>query len=94
MEKRLQNDAAAIQESHLRGEMLSLYWIPSAENYADSLTKIPYMPNSVLRNLMRSNAISVTPTGWVHSTDTREFAVVDAHSSEKESASVDSMSDS
>jgi hypothetical protein len=90
LEKRLQIDAAALQESHLKGELRSIYWIPSSENCADPLTKERYQSDSALRRLMRSNQLEVSPTGWVHRTDTHEHAMRrDAHSRETESPSVD-----
>jgi hypothetical protein len=90
LEKRLQIDAAALQESHLKGELRSLYWIPSSENCADPLTKSPYQQNSALIELMRTNVLQVSPTGWVHRTNSRaEHAILDdAHLREKKSSSV------
>jgi hypothetical protein len=89
-EKRLQIDAAALQESHLTGELRSLYWIPSNDNCADALTKEPYQKNSALLQLMRSNKINVSPTGWVHRTDKHECAVLsDAPSRKEEGPSVE-----
>jgi hypothetical protein len=65
-EKRLLIDAAALQESHLKGELRSLFWIPSAENCADALTKEPYQPDSALTRLIKTNMLQVTPCGWVN----------------------------
>jgi hypothetical protein len=39
LEKRLQIDAFALQESRMRGELRSLFWIQSRQNCADALTK-------------------------------------------------------
>jgi hypothetical protein len=76
MEKRLQIDVAGLQESHMKGELRSLYWIPSEQNYSDPLTKESYQKESALRRLMCTNRIQVTPSGWVRRIDdrTREHA--------------------
>ena len=39
LEKRLQIDAYALRQSHHKGELYSLAWIPSDQNIADALTK-------------------------------------------------------
>jgi hypothetical protein len=65
LEKRLQIDAFALQESHLRGELRSLLWIPSEQNCADALTKESYLEGSALRRLMATNKLEAQPTGWV-----------------------------
>jgi hypothetical protein len=65
-EKRLLIDAATLQESHLKGELRSLFRIPSAENCADSLTKDPCQPDSALVRLQKTNLLQVTPCGWAN----------------------------
>jgi hypothetical protein len=91
LEKRLQIDVAALQESHLKGELRSLHWIPSAENCADALTKEPYQRQSALLLLMSTNTLQVSPTGWVHRSERYdEHAIVDNPSSyERRSPSVE-----
>jgi hypothetical protein len=89
-EKRLLIDAAALQESHLKGELRSLFLIPSAENCAEALTKEPYQPDSALIRLLQTNLLQVTPCGWVNcaSLNSHDPFVLLKGSCEKESASV------
>jgi hypothetical protein len=65
LEKRLQIDAFALRESHSRGELRNLAWIPSGDNIADALTKDVPPSNHALIQLMRSNKLAVQPNGWV-----------------------------
>jgi hypothetical protein len=44
LENRLLINVYAVQEAHQRGELRSIYWIPSAENLSDPLTKSPVQP--------------------------------------------------
>jgi hypothetical protein len=61
MEKRLQIDAFALQEAHQRGELTALYWITSADNVADPMTKMPWQEQSALGTLMgQSRLQSIT----------------------------------
>jgi len=39
LEKRLQIDAHALRESHSKGELRYLAWIPGSQNFAEGLTK-------------------------------------------------------
>jgi hypothetical protein len=71
MEQRLQIDVAGLQESHMKGELRSLYWIPSEQNYSDPLTKDSYRKDSAMRRLMCTNRIQVTPSGWLRRIDDR-----------------------
>jgi hypothetical protein len=69
LEKRLQIDAAALQESHVNCELRSLYWISSSKNCADALTKELCQADSALMTMTQTNRLQVSPTGWVHRTD-------------------------
>jgi hypothetical protein len=79
LEKRLQIDASALRESHARGELRSLAWIPSHENVADAMTKGVPQENHALMQLMRSNRLCVHPQGWVrvNNSDTEKSVSVD-----------------
>jgi hypothetical protein len=68
LEKQLLIDVYAVQEVHQRGELRSIYWIPSVEILGDPLTKSPVQPKSALRECMRTNKMHVVPTGWIHRT--------------------------
>lgn len=63
-EKRLTKDVFSLQEAHRHGDLTSLFRIPSMENLADPLTKIPFQPKSALRLLMQSNRLQVKYEGW------------------------------
>jgi hypothetical protein len=63
LERRLQLDAFALQESHLGGELRSIFWIPSQQNCADALTKGSFQKESALRSLMLTNKLEIKPTG-------------------------------
>lgn len=64
-EKRLQLDCFTLRQSHARGELRSLSWIPSAQNLADGLTKNGITKHHSLWKVMLTNKIHVTPTGWI-----------------------------
>jgi len=64
LEKRLQIDVYAIRESHERGELRTLSWIPGKQNVADGLTKGLVSMEHPLRKLMTSNEISINAEGW------------------------------
>ena len=67
LEKRLQIDVHAIRESHKRGELRYLAWIPSYENISDGLTKGLIDSSHSLWKLMVTNKLSLQPSGWVES---------------------------
>jgi len=67
LEKRLQIDVHALRESHAKGELRYLAWIPGTENVADGLTKGLVDASHPLWKLIKSNEISVQPQGWVES---------------------------
>lgn len=67
LEKRLQIDAYVLRQSHHRGELTNLAWIPTNQNVADGLTKTLPSSKHCLIDLMTSNKVRVTPQGWVHS---------------------------
>jgi hypothetical protein len=71
MEKPLQIDVADLQESYMKGELRSLYWIQSEQNYSDPLTKESNQKDSALLRLMCTNRIQVTPSGLVRRIDNR-----------------------
>jgi hypothetical protein len=83
LEKRLQIDIHALRQSHHRGELRSLSWIPSHQNVADALTKTLPGKEHALYKLMQSNRLDVNPEGWVQygnrkyiaNSDTREAEV-------------------
>ena len=65
LEKRLQIDAHALRESHEKGELRYLAWIPSKQKLADGLTKELAEEKHSLVQTMRSNKLNLTPNGWV-----------------------------
>jgi hypothetical protein len=65
LEKRLFIDVYAVQESHKKGELRSIYWIPSDSNLSDPLTKVAIQPKSALRKLIETSKLEVNPTGWI-----------------------------
>lgn len=65
LEKRLQIDAHALRESHEKGELRYLAWIPGKENIADGLTKELANENHALLQVMRTNKLHLNPNGWV-----------------------------
>ena len=65
LEKRLQIDLHALKESHSRGELRYLAWIPGNQNVADGLTKGLITLSHPLWKLMATNKFEVDPQGWV-----------------------------
>lgn len=65
MENRLQIDVADLRESHAKGELNNLAWIPGTQNPADGMTKVLVSNNHPLIQLIRSNRLNSTPQGWV-----------------------------
>lgn len=66
LEKRLLIDVCALRESHGKGELRNISWIPSDENVADGLTKGLIGKNHCLYRLMETNKIVVHPEGWMN----------------------------
>jgi hypothetical protein len=65
LEKCLQIDAFALRESHRRGVLRNIAWIPSGDSISDALTKgVPSSSHSLVQ-LVRSNKLSTQPHGWV-----------------------------
>lgn len=65
LEKRLQIDVSALRESHMRGEIRTIGWIPGSQNPADGLTREKILTRDhPLINLMRTNSIKFDATGW------------------------------
>ena len=62
-EKRLLIDLGLLRESFELREIENVFWIPSAQNPADGLTK--KSPSPALRNLILDNKLSLTPNAWV-----------------------------
>lgn len=74
LEKRLQIDVHALQQSHERGELRYLAWIPGTENCADGLTRqAPITSNHPLWTLITNNKIQLTPQGWIHGHSSSQF---------------------
>lgn len=65
LEKRLQIDIHAMRESHTKGDLRYLAWIPGSQNYADGMTKSMVSNSHPLWKLINSNKMEITPTGWV-----------------------------
>jgi len=65
LEKRLQIDVHALRESHSKGELRYLAWIPGNQNVADALTKGLIDARHPLWNLMTKNRLEIKPNGWV-----------------------------
>jgi len=63
LEKRLQIDVHALRESHARGELRDLAWIPGAQNVSDGLTKGLIDASHPLWKLITSNEINFQPQG-------------------------------
>ncbi len=63
--KRRQIDLHAIRESHVKGELRHLAWVPGTENAADGMTKGIVKDNHPLWKLMVTNKLELTPTGWI-----------------------------
>ena len=68
LEKRLQIDVHALRQSHEKGELRYLAWIPGKQNCADALTRHSTVDsNHSLWTLITTNKIHLTPQGWIHS---------------------------
>ena len=65
LEKRLQIDAHALRESHLKGELRILAWIEGKDNVADGLTKSLINSKHPLWKLITTNKLETKPQGWV-----------------------------
>lgn len=61
-EKRLLIDLCILQESYERREISEVFWIPTNQNPADTLTK--FHPCKAPEKLMKSNKVIVTPNAW------------------------------
>lgn len=68
LEKRLQIDVNSLRESHGKGELRCLSWIPGSENYADGLTKHSIDSTHPLWSLIKTNKVDVNPQGWIENT--------------------------
>lgn len=73
LEKRLQIDVFALRESHEKGELRNIAWIPGTNNPADGLTKELVKDGHPLWRLMLSNKLVIEPEGWISSRDTNSF---------------------
>lgn len=83
LEKRLQIDVSALRESHMRGEIRTIGWIPGSKNPADGLTRDKIVnSHHPLIQLMKTNSITIEATGWA---EINEFGT---SCSEKENALV------
>ena len=65
LEKRLQIDAHAFLESHLKGELRTLAWIEGKDNVADGLRKGLINSKHPLRRLITTNKLEIKPQRWV-----------------------------
>jgi hypothetical protein len=99
LEKRLQIDVFGLRESHKRGELRTLTWIPSDQNIADALTKSRPTLDHALYQILRTNKLHVNPNGWVEhvkpcqsnhsSLSSTKCIEADNASAERKSASVE-----
>lgn len=68
LEKRLQIDVHELRESHRKGELRYLAWIPSKQNVAYGVTKGLIDAKHPLGNLMTKNRLDIQPQGCVDGT--------------------------
>ena len=65
LERRLLIDVNALRQSHRKGELRNVAWIPTGQNVADGLTKRLIGRTHSLWKLLTENIVPVTPLGWV-----------------------------
>ena len=64
----------ALRQSHSRGELRYLAWIPGVQNYADAMTKDIGNPSQYpLWELLNTNKIRIDPQGWIERNDSTSF---------------------
>lgn len=62
-EKRLLIDLCMLRQNYERREITEVYWIPTAQNPADSFTK--FTAGSSLSKLIDNNHLELSPNAWV-----------------------------
>jgi hypothetical protein len=75
LQRRLQIDPSALRQSHNRGELRNLAWIPSDDNIADAPTKTVPILNHALVKLWRTNKLSVQTHGCVRNVGKSNFEI-------------------